>query len=396
MESKKVIKIEDRKLSLTVIIPQYNEKESEVIELLDSINMQRGISFEDIRVLMINDSNPSGRISDEIINRYKKLNIKYLTTPKNAGPGQTRQFGIDNCETDYLIFADADDGFYSCDVFTKIYGVIEQYKAENKVLDIIYSKWIEELLTDNAYVQIPHTPDATWVHGKVFRTKYLTDNNIRFNPKIRLHEDSYFNIIAQMNTQNVASIDDYTYYWKWNENSLTRQTKYKYHYLVDTVDDLVVSIDDAMEQLINRNTKGREEYVVKGIFFMYYILQAPYWNKTDDKELMERRYIFERNIYNLIMKYNDAFRIPQETLFKYKGEERAQCLQNTGFLDEVETWEQFVKRLRQTFDPKPGANNCTNCKHFIDSTTKCPFAGICESTIGEDNILSTPTNWEAK
>ena len=45
--------------------------------------------------------------------------------------------------------------------------------------------------------------DSTFVHGKVYNRKYLTKNKIQFNPKLTVHEDSYFNCLAQKCSTNI-------------------------------------------------------------------------------------------------------------------------------------------------------------------------------------------------
>lgn len=59
-------------------------------------------------------------------------------------------------------------------------------------------------------------------HGKCYRRKYLIDKNIRFDPQLRLNEDSYFNLVAFNGTEKHIRIPKETYLWRYNKNSLTR------------------------------------------------------------------------------------------------------------------------------------------------------------------------------
>ena len=62
--------------------------------------------------------------------------------------------------------------------------------------DVLVSTFIEEMRVPELNY-INREMDSTFVHGKVYNRKYLLDNNIRFNPKLTIHEDSYFNCLAQ-------------------------------------------------------------------------------------------------------------------------------------------------------------------------------------------------------
>jgi len=385
--------IKNRELSLDIIIPQYKETEEVIKPLLDSIEMQASISFKNIKTIIVNDHSDV-KLSQEFLNQYKKININYVETPINKGPGQARQFGIDLSEAEYVMFADADDRLFSCNVFHEIYRTLKN--NQDKSIDIIYTKWIEELPNGNDIMHVPHNNvDITWMHGKIFRRQFLLDKNLRFNERIRVHEDSYFNTITQMNCNVTANIDMYSYFWCYNTNSLTRNTQNKYTYLVDTADDLVKSIEDTIEVLNQRKTKGREEYTVKGILFLYFLDQAPYWNETlaTDQELQLRRRRYEYSIYKLIAKHQNVINAMERKAFlKCYNDERAQCLINTGFEQEYETWAQYINRLNSSFPAY--THNCTDCaKRQSDGT--CPLTENCTISLDQEyGIYTTPTLWE--
>lgn len=389
--------IKGRHFLLDVIIPQYKETETIIKPLLDSISFQAAIDLSKIGVIIVNDHSDT-KLSDEFLKTYKNLNIRYLETPVNRGPGQARQFGLDASDADYIVFADADDRFYACNVFAEVFNTL--VSNQDKDLDIVYTNWIEELpVPDGRVLNILHQPDQTWVHGKFWRRQFLTERNLRFNENIRVHEDSYFNTIVQMNAGLTANINLTSYYWCYNVNSLTRTTATEYNYLVVTADDLVKSTNDTMEELIKRKTPRREEYIVKAIFFMYFILQAPYWNNTlnEDEELQRRRRRFEYGIFKTLQKYQDIFNsVPREQILQFKNEERAQCCLNTGFETEVETWEQFIARLNQQYPAY--TKTCHMCKHFKEDGS-CPMgvSGECTMTLDPDyGIYDTPTCFEEK
>lgn len=86
----------------SVIIPVYNRPD-EVDELLQSLTMQH---FKDFEVVVVEDG--SSIPCKEVVDRYAdRLNIKYFSK-LNSGPGQTRNYGAERSEGEYLIILDSD------------------------------------------------------------------------------------------------------------------------------------------------------------------------------------------------------------------------------------------------------------------------------------------------
>ena len=59
-------------------------------------------------------------------------------------------------------------------------------------------------------------------HGKIYKLAFLRKNNIRFLEDLKLNEDSYFNLVAVNCATKTARLEECTYIWKDNPNSLTR------------------------------------------------------------------------------------------------------------------------------------------------------------------------------
>lgn len=86
----------------SVIIPVYNRPD-EVDELLQSLTTQH---FKDFEVVVVEDG--STVPCKEVVDKYlEKLDIKYFSKP-NSGPGQTRNYGAERSQGEYLIILDSD------------------------------------------------------------------------------------------------------------------------------------------------------------------------------------------------------------------------------------------------------------------------------------------------
>jgi len=198
---------------IDVIIPAYNAHKT-ICETLFSIVMQ---SVRDkLNVYIVNDCSDTD-YKKEVKKFSKVLNIKEVKTKKNSGPGVARQLGIDSSYSPYIVFIDADDVFYNYMSIETLYNSIT-----SRDCDIVSGTFIEEV-DDIVYA---HSNDEIWMHGKIYRRKFLEDNNIRFNDTYA-NEDAGFNNLAFFCTK-LNTIDDVIYVWRCNKNSMTRSSEYNF------------------------------------------------------------------------------------------------------------------------------------------------------------------------
>lgn len=89
-------------LRYSIIIPVYNRPD-EVNELLESLTKQ---TFRDFEVIVVEDG--STVPCETVCERFAEtLTLRYFTKP-NSGPGQTRNFGAEKAQGEYLIVLDSD------------------------------------------------------------------------------------------------------------------------------------------------------------------------------------------------------------------------------------------------------------------------------------------------
>ncbi|HEX8546688.1 MAG TPA: glycosyltransferase [Cytophagaceae bacterium] len=86
----------------SIIIPVYN-RPAEVKELLESLVVQSAKNFE---IIVVEDGS-SERCDDVVKNFSSHLDISYYYKP-NSGPGDSRNYGISKCKSDFFIFFDSD------------------------------------------------------------------------------------------------------------------------------------------------------------------------------------------------------------------------------------------------------------------------------------------------
>ena len=89
-------------MKYSVIIPVFNRPD-EVNELLQSLCEQQ---FRDFEVVVVEDG--SSLPCAEVVAKYSQmLNVHYYNKP-NSGPGQTRNYGAERSQGEYLIILDSD------------------------------------------------------------------------------------------------------------------------------------------------------------------------------------------------------------------------------------------------------------------------------------------------
>ena len=89
-------------MKYSFIIPVYN-RPHEVDELLQSLCTQ---TFKDFEVIVVEDG--SSITCEQVVSKYEQqLQVRYYTKP-NSGPGQTRNYGVERAEGDYVVILDSD------------------------------------------------------------------------------------------------------------------------------------------------------------------------------------------------------------------------------------------------------------------------------------------------
>ena len=278
-------------MKLQILIPQYNETDEIVKPLLDSLAIQQNVDFNEFSVIIVNDGSDV-KLSNKLLKNYP-YKIDYYKAP-HRGVSATRNTCLDYATADYIMFCDADD------MFCNICGLWMIFKEIDKGFDTLSSKFIEEarLPQTNQVIYINRENDNTFVHGKIHRRQYLIDNNIRWNPNLTIHEDSYFNAQCSTYTKKPKYLNEAFYLWKYRKESVCRRDK---EYILKTLPCLIDSIDALIEKL------EQDGYHDKAVYYTAYLLFEIYYdiNKIEwrDKKNKEYLYKVEQRIYLFFNKY---------------------------------------------------------------------------------------------
>lgn len=274
-------------MRLQVLVPHWQERPSEMEPLLDSLALQQSVDFAELGVVIACDgpeSVPLLPLGDWA--RYP-FAIEVVELPEHVGVSACRNAALDAATADYVMFCDADDML--CDMC----GLHVVFRETESGFDTMVSCFREETRDreTGAPVYVNHDMDSTFVHGKIHRRSYLIDNGIRFNDALTVHEDSYFNILAQ----NLADDAKYCplpfYLWKWRDESVCRHDD---DYILKTYGDMLDSNDALVDEFIRRMRMDKARFYI-GFMVMdaYYTMNKAEWlDKTNAgyREAVERRF----------------------------------------------------------------------------------------------------------
>lgn len=266
-------------MKLSIVITHYNEPWETCKPMFDSLALQFPADvLEDTEIMVIEDGREDN-LNDDCFKPYP-FTVKHYTK-KHEGVSAARNYGLDKAKGDYVMFCDCDDCFISS------FGlrlIREKIKEEP---DMIFGCFMEETrTTDGEYALNRRDKDSTFVHGKVFNRKYLRNYNIRFDPALTIHEDSYFVSIASSMTDNKAEITMPFYLWKWNPNSVVRRDRD--HIILRTYKNIM-----DCRLAICRELKRREEIdtfynvVCKTVADAYYDSNKPEWLDPENADLVK-------------------------------------------------------------------------------------------------------------
>lgn len=275
-------------MKLQLIVPHYKETFSEMEPLLDSIAIQQSVDFKEVGVVIVYDGEEAEPLPvDEWEEKYP-FQIDHLHV-EHCGVSAARNAGLDASDSEYVMFCDADDMFcHACGLYI-IFNEIEIG------FDTLVSSFVEESRDPNTkkVVYVNHDIDSTFVHGKVHRRKYLVANDIRFNPTLTIHEDSYFNILAQnlADPEKAKYCPTPFYLWKWRDSSVCRHDP---EYILKTYNNMLDSNDALVNEFDRRGKEDKAQfYAGFMIFDAYYTMNKKEWiEKTNNhyRDDVEKRF----------------------------------------------------------------------------------------------------------
>lgn len=186
-----------RAMKVSVVVPVYNGEKT-IRAAVDSLLSQ---SYGDVEIVVIDDGSrdATGEILAEYGDRIRCIR------KENGGVSSARNRGIVEATGEYLMFADADDVCHA-DMVGRAVACMQRAEADYLIAgftnveperreDSVYG---ERLFPDKQAIR----DGLSWIlsnglncpYSKLYKTRLIRDNNIRFDESIPLGEDFNFNL----------------------------------------------------------------------------------------------------------------------------------------------------------------------------------------------------------
>ena len=322
-------------MTLDIIVPHYHEPWSICKPLFDSIALQRGVNWENISVIVVNDGAECA-LEDYLFTGYP-FRVENIVK-EHSGLSATRNRGLDESDADYVMFCDSDDQFLNSLALKMI--VMEAERGKN----IINPVFLEEAWDGEKgeMVYITHKSDATFIHGKCYRRALLVEHNIRFPDGLNLHEDGYFNSLAICCGQDaIVEIHTPLYLWKWNSESTVRKEEY---FTVRTYDKLCEVWRRGVKWLKEHGYEKEYRHVIcKAVICSYYNFQSyPFMIAKNAKLRREAEKAFKQ----LYMEFRkDFLSCDQKMISQFTEVLRDEAIKGKGFYYELITLNDWLKHI---------------------------------------------------
>ena len=279
-------------MKLEILVPHYKESAEVLMPLLDSVAIQQNVDMNEVGIVIVHDG------TDYLELGEYPFRIKQVKNG-HSGVSATRNRALDEAEADYVMFCDCDDMFFNA------CGLWIVFREMREGFDGLVSVFTEETRMNGEVIYINRDLDSTFVHGKIYRREYLINEGIRFNPDLTIHEDSYFNCLAQKCSENIKYCPSPFYLWKWRDESVCRHDP---KYILKTYNNMLDSNTALVKELLKREkVSDAQFYSVAMIYDAYFTMNKAEWINQENKEyrrnteLRFKRYFNEfKDLFNSI------------------------------------------------------------------------------------------------
>lgn len=204
-------------MMLDFIVPHYNEPWETGKAFFEMLAMQKGVDFEQIRVLLIHDGTVA--FSDDLFKPFPYEVVQYCVPHK--GVSAARNFGMDKAEAKWVCFCDFDDHY--SDVYA-LKMVLDLLGTDD--FDLLWNPiWMEDFNNGSLRIYPLTRFNMIFVHNKYMRLDFLRANELRFNEELSYSEDSSFlavmNILLEQRRIGEIKTPCPLYTWAYRKGSCT-------------------------------------------------------------------------------------------------------------------------------------------------------------------------------
>lgn len=250
-----------------------------------------GQTLKNIEIVCVNDASPDN--TADILKEWSEKDdrIVVLTNKENIGVSASRNRGISESQSDYIMFCDADD-FYEPTMCAEMLDAIQNNNVDLAACgtNIVYHAHEEMKLSDINYYSIKYsgqtkvtddiilnTDLSPW--NKIFKKSIITDNKIAF-PEGLYYEDAYFCSAYLCCSKRIYFIDKQLHNYVRHESSTMSNTWSENKQKDNAIDHLHISFK-LYDFLISNNLLEKYNTLFWRLFivFGYFAIENSKTNK---------------------------------------------------------------------------------------------------------------------
>lgn len=294
-------------IEISIVIVTYNA-EKYIEKTINSI-LKAVENLKNIEIIIVdnNSIDKTVNIVCNLISTEKIIKLEKLA--ENKGPGSARNKGIELAKGKYLFFFD-DDDWIEENMITEMYRIAKNGGYDSVICgysqDILENGKIKNqkksiipeciCLTNREVIkkifEIDYYKNFSFVWNKIYSTKIIKKNNIRFNSKM-FGEDFDFNLEYFQYINSLKIINKAFYHYiKHSKNSLTEKK------IENFFENIEQRFNDLEALMIRKKIMDKKSQQYFGIVVAKHLLSVivrEFGSKNNKKQIIEK--VFTSNLY---------------------------------------------------------------------------------------------------
>lgn len=218
---------------ISIIVPIYNV-EPYLAKCIESLLNQ---SYSNYEIILVNDGSPDncGKICDQYSSTSDKIRVLHL---ENGGVCRARNKGMEIANGEYFCFVDSDDWVETDYLKDFVDNLVDEYsvvvqdayrdlpdKTQPNFFNFKYREYKLSQLEDLLSLFREGFFQEGYPWNKIYSKKIIQDNNLQFDPNIKLGDDEKWNLLYYKYIKEFIFIDKSNYHYLYNPNSISNQSR---------------------------------------------------------------------------------------------------------------------------------------------------------------------------
>lgn len=323
---------EQARIQYSIIVPVYNI-EKLIEKCIRSLLCQQGNNYE---IILVDDGSTdnSGRICDNL--KSESACIKVIHK-KNGGLVSARKAGAKIAIGEFVICVDGDD-WVSNRMLTSFNRIIDKYNPD--IIMCNYSQvfpdfsrehkmklnggfYDQSAIKESIYPILLSDRDGIvfepTVWAKAIKRELYLKNQLLVNDQIKIGEDGACTIPCFINAGSVYVIDENLYYYRYNQNSMTKEKKpFSWEGIIAIYNHIVKNVDLSADNFTNQFNRRMIHSIFNVAYSQFYSKESYWKTRINIRQNIHRdifRKIINSDIDNISFKLRMARFVLKNDLF---------------------------------------------------------------------------------